>query len=106
MIPSVAGCVARPQRGPLHSKDLSILDLRLSRLSLVLVDLRLRANPQEIGDSVHMVSVPMGQQRLVDGGLLRREDGLQTGHPGKFTLARVDEDASLPAPNQVCVRSW
>lgn len=44
-----------------------------------------------------MVTVPMGQQGLVDGGFLVGENGLQTSGPGGLALARVDEDALMAA---------
>jgi hypothetical protein len=105
MIDCMPWRMARRQGSTLHSEHLSIVDILMSCIGSVLKDSSLRTDAEQVGDAVDVVTMPVSEQGLVNGGFLLGEHGLQPSSPRGLALARVDEDTLVAAANQVGIGS-
>jgi hypothetical protein len=98
----------RHQRRPLDLKHLSIahLQLALFHIRIALVYLDARKHLHQIFNSADMVMVPVGDERGLDAGLFRGEDGFERLRPACAAFAGVDEETLCAAADEVCVRAW
>lgn len=98
--------MARRQSSALHRKHLSIADILMSGIRLVLENSSLGTDAEQVGNTIDVVAMPVGEEGLVNGGILLGEHGLQTSSPRGLALARVDEDTLVATANEVGIGSW
>lgn len=97
--------MTRRQSSTFDTKDLSIMNILMTRIRPMLKNRSLGTNAEQIIHTLDVVPMPMREQGLVHSGFFFGEHGLQPLRPRGPSFARINQDTLMTTANKIGVGS-